>query len=195
MNKENGNEIKRLIHMALNPSGDPVNLREREQAARNLLEHGNEAHDALMVMLLDKPESLEAPRIVELIGRFKKDESVDVLKKLLMQCGPVTCRPAGISLALINTNAANEALKQALLSDNREVRIAAIDGVRLSGNKTWCALLSSSLQDQDANLRYYAVNTAAALGCLDVRHLKNIIEGDADEHVRQLASTWLGKTC
>lgn len=184
-------EIEANIRMALNPSGDPASLRERERAAGYLLNHPDMAYDRLIALILDKPESIEAPRLIELVGMLKKDESIAPLTKILLKGEPDTSRAAGRALAAIGEPAAQQALKEGLQSDINEVRIAAIDGVRLSGDKAWCPLLSHALADEDANLRYYAVYTAAALGCLGARELKKISENDDDAYVRQLASDWM----
>ncbi len=182
------NEIEANIRMAVSPSGDFVNLREREQAARYLLDHADSAYSRLIELVKDKPGSLEAPRLIELIGLFKQAESIELMQELLLQGIPDTSRAAARALSTIGTPEANHALQKGLRADVIEVRIATIDAVRLTGNKTWCTLVHPALQDVDANLRYYAVNTAVELGCLDAKQLNKIVKDDNNEHVRKLAS-------
>lgn len=191
---EHNDEIDVNIRRAVNPSGHPASLRERDRAARYLLEHADIAYGRLMALVQENPESLEAPRLIELVGLFRRAESVAPLGELLLQGIPDTSRAAGRALAAIDTVTAQQALKEGLQSDLDEVRIAAIDGVRLTGDKAWCPLLCPALQDKDANLRYYAVNTAAELGCLDAEQLQEIARHDDDEYVRQLASGWVKDT-
>lgn len=184
-------DIERNIRLAVNPSGSLPDLRARDRAAGFLLTQGDLAYRSLTEILLEKPDGFEASRLIELIGFFKRDESAALLKPFLLQGRPGTARAAGMALAALKCSTASLALKDGLLSDVTETRIAAIDGVRLSGDTSWCSLLGVVLQDSDPNIRYYAVNSAATLGCLDAGRLKDIRDQDVDEHVRLLASNWL----
>lgn len=187
-------EIEMNIRMAVNPSGDPPSLREREQAAQFLLAHANIAYSRIIGLIRKKPKAWEAPRLIELIGRFRRDDSVPLLKDLMLQAIPDTSRAAGRSLGVIASTAAYEALRVGLKVDSIEVIISAIEGVRICGDESWCSAIEPAIVDQDANLRYYAVNAAAELGCLDVERLKNMTEYDDDCYVRQLAVQWLKKS-
>jgi HEAT repeat protein len=99
-----------------------------------------------------------------------------------------------MALATTGGEAAILVLKEALYSENTDTRIAALDAVRITGDASWCPFLKNTLNDPDPNIRYYAVNTAASLGCLDHGILNGIAVADPDEHVRQLAGTWLGNS-
>lgn len=185
------NDIERNIRLAVNPSGSVPDLRARDRAAGFLLDQGDLAYRSLAEILLEKPDCFEASRLIELIGFFKRDESATLLKPFLLQGRPGTARAAGMALAALKCSTASLVLKEGLLSDVPETRISAIDGVRLSGDTSWCPLLAGLVQDSDPNIRYYAVNSAATLGCLDAGRLKDIRDQDDDENVRQLASKWL----
>ena len=134
----------------------------------------------------DKPESLHAPRLVELIGLLKRDESVVLLSELMLQGLVETSRAAALALARIATPAAYQALEEGLHSPLAEVRIAAINAVRITDEKRWCTPLQILLKDKDANLRYYAVNAATALQCLNKDELNTIARQEVDEQVRTL---------
>lgn len=184
-------EIQNNIRVAVYPIGDRASLGEREQAANRLLAQGKAAYDALIKLIQEKPESMQAGRLIELLSLFKKKESITLLNKLLAQGKIGTARAAGRALAVIDSSEARQALESALLADDIEVRIAAIDAVRFSGGKLWCSFIGASLQHKHANLRYYAVNSAAELGCLDADQLHKIVQFDDDKDVRQIAQQWI----
>jgi HEAT repeat protein len=184
--------IERNIRLAMNPSGSPADVRERNRAAGFLVGQGEPAYRILLDLLKDRAEGFEAPRLIELIGFFKREDSVELLKSFLMQGKPGTARPAAMALASAQGNAAMQALKEGL-SAPPETRVAAIDAVRITGDASFCPLLENAIGDPDPNIRYYAVNTAAALGCLDKQRLERIIDGDEDEDVRKLAGSWINK--
>ena len=184
-------ELQENIRMAVYPTGDRASLSEREQAAERLLAQGKIAYDELVKLIQEKPESMQAARLIELLGLFKQAESIALLSELLMQGKIDTARAAGRALTAIDSSEARQSLEKALLADDIEVRIAAIDAVRFSGGKSWCASIGASLEHENANLRYYAVNSAAELDCLDANQLYKISQFDDDEHVRQLAKQWL----
>lgn len=186
-------EIEMNIRMAVNPSGDLASLRERERAAQFLIAHVDDAYPRLVGLVREKPRAWEAPRLIELIGRFERDECVPLLKNLLLQAIPDTSRAAGLALGAIGSASACRALTEGLNADDTEVRISAIEGGRVCGGEMWCSTIEPALTDRDANLRYYAVNAAAELGCLDVEHLKNLAKHDEDCYVRRLAVEWLEK--
>jgi HEAT repeat protein len=183
-------KIEANIRLAVNRSGDSANLREREQAAHFLIEHADEAYPRLMELLQEKPGAWEAPRLIELLGYLRREESIPILQDLLLQGIEDVSRAAGRSLGVIAGAAASKALTEGLVASNTEIRIAAIEGIRVSKGETWCSAIAPALEDRDANLRYYAVNAAAELGCLDIKRLQNIAEHDEDAYVRQLAMQW-----
>lgn len=184
-------EVELNIRLAVNPSGDLASLRQREQAALFLLNHADIAYPRLINLVQQRPSSWAAARLVELIGFFKREDSVPLLKHILLQGIPETSRTAGRAIGTIKNTTAYQALKEGLALQTVEVRISALEGIRLSRDKSWCFDIEPSLIDQNANLRYYAVNTAAELGCLDRERLESIAEYDTDDNVRQLCIEWL----
>lgn len=181
------------IRIAVKPSGDPTSLRERDQAAAFLLDHAALAFPRLMKLFQEKSGSWEAPRLIELIGFFKLEESVPLLKDILLKGIPDMSRVAAKALGAMTMLRARQVLEEGFQSGIQEIRIAAIEGARISGDKSWCPIIESTLFDEDPNLRYYAVNAAAELGCLTASRLSALAEQDEDIHVRQLCASWLAR--
>lgn len=182
--------IERNIRLALNPSGSSFDVRERNRAAGFLVEQGEPAYRILVNLLNERACSFEAPRLIELVGFFKREDSVELLAFFLLKGQPETAGPAAMALISAGCDAAVQALKEGLCSEKSQTRIATIDAVRVSHDTSWCPFLERSIDDSDPNIRYYAVNAAASLGCLDYPRLKSIMANDGDEHVRKLAGSW-----
>lgn len=184
-------EIEMHLRLALTPSGDRASLRQRELSTQRLLGHAEEVLPRLLERVRRKPAAWDAPAILDLIARFQSVESVPLLADLLQRGIEETSRAAGRALGAVPHDSARDALLRALEAESAEVRIAAIEGVRLRGETQLCGALEKTLADDDANLRYYAVNAAAALGCLDDPRLSRIAREDADPYVRDLAAEWM----
>lgn len=187
-------EIEINIGVAVNPSGDPTSLREREHAAQFLLTHAEVSYSRIMDLVQEKPESWQAPRLIELIGFFKKEESIPLLKNILLKGLPEASRAAGRALGFIPKPIAYSALKEGIQSTISEVRIGAIEGIRISLDKSWCQVIETLFVDKDANFRYYVINAAAELGCINNERLKTIAKQDKDFYIRQLSFEWLKKS-
>jgi HEAT repeat protein len=186
--------IELNIRKAAYPSGDPVHLKEREQAVRYLLAHADNAYAQIEQRIRDKPEAWETPRLIEVLGRFGHPASIPLLESLLLSGIADTSRAAGRALGMIDDEAAKLGLAKGLQAESIEVRIAAVEGARIDGANSWCRAIEPLLAVSDANLRYYVINAAAELGCLNAERLRLLAEGDQNPNVRRLAIEWLKRS-
>lgn len=181
------------IILAVSQFGDEANLWERRRATDFLLSVPEKSFPILMKLISNKPDSFETAELINIIGLFKKDESVTLLGDLLLKGTPQISRSAGRALGIIGSSLANKALKKGLNAANPETKIATVEGMRVSNDRFWCKHIQSFLNDADSNLRYYAVNAAAELECINFHLLKMIGEQDLDENVRKLSLEWQQK--
>lgn len=179
------------IRWAVDPYGDPVHLRERDRAVQFLLDHATEAYPRLLDLVTEKPHAWETPALIDIIGRFRRDDCVPLLQSILLQAIPDSSRAAARALADIGNETAHAALVAALEADQDEVTIAALDGIRLLQDSQLCQVIMPMLGHANANLRYYAVNTAIELACLGDEELSAIASSDTDNDIRALAAKGL----
>lgn len=179
-------DIQINIHWAVNPYGDAMHLAERDRAVRYLLDHADLAYPRILELLRSKPRSLQAAALVDILPLFHRTDCVPLLKDILFMSLPDTSRAAARALAQTATTDARMVLLSALQSTDTEVIIAAVDSLRLWPRADWCTHIQSLLQKRNANLRYYAINTAIELGCLSHQLITDIASHDEDPDVREL---------
>lgn len=187
-------ELMRQIENALNPSGDAAAQQERLAAERYLAANGADAYPHLIALIDEAQPNWAMARPVELLGLLRQVQSIPLLQRLMLKGIPETSRAAGRSLGVMaDLEGAVAALSSGLEAPLAEAQIAAVEGARLSGQDNFCDALRALLQESDANLRYYALEAAATLGCVDTADLARLAADDADPDVRALAGQWLAR--
>jgi HEAT repeat protein len=101
--------------------------------------------------------------------------------------GPAT-GAAGIALGRSPDPAARDALVAALALGESSVVTAALDGLRVRGDRSVCPSLAPLATHGDAEVRYVWVRSGAELGCLDIAALRALASSDPDPEVRKLAA-------
>lgn len=124
--------------------------------------------------------------MLEIVGRLGRPEATAWLGELLLAAG-LTTGAAGTALGRSHDPAARDTLVRALAAQQPDVVMAALDGLRLRGDRSVCASLAPLASHTDPEVRYVWVRTGATLGCLDAAALRALATSDADPDVRQLA--------
>ena len=183
----NMDDIMINIHWAVNPYGDPMHLAERDRAVQYLLDHADQAFPKILELVRSKPQSLQAAALIDIMPLFQREDCVPLLRDLMFKAVPDTSRAAARALAQIASPDARMALLAALQSRDIEVLIAAVDSLRLWPISDWCTRIQPLLEQRNANLRYYALNTAIELHCLSPQAITDIARHDEDKDVRDRA--------
>lgn len=127
------------------------------------------------------------PALVEVIGRLGHREATAWLVEQLRASGPST-GAAGVALGQSPDPDALAALTASLAAHEPEVVIAALDGLRIRGDRSVCGSLASVASHADSEVRYVWVRAGAALGCLDHAALRQLAASDPDPDVRKFAA-------
>ena len=179
-------ELETQVMLLQSPFGDGPHLREREAAARWLLEHADRAYPRLLAMA----RAGTGPAVVELLPAFDRVDSVAVLEELLG--GPERVAwVAGRALARQRGPEALAALRRGAQLSDPEAAVAAVDGLATRGDRAGCPELAKAAEREDARVRYHAVQAAATLGCLSPAALAALAHDDPDAEVRALAARLL----
>lgn len=182
-------EVETQIMLLQNPFGDPPHVREHEQAAQWLVAHSDRAYPRLLAMVR---EGTAGPAVVELLPAFGRAESVPALEALLN--GPERLGwVAGQALARHSGPEGLLALRRAVRSNETGAVIAAAEGLAARGEKAACPDLVAAVAHTDWRARYYAVQSAAGLGCLSHQQLEELAMRDPIEDVRALAAKVLAR--
>lgn len=166
--------------------GDEPNQRERHEAIEYLLDHAGEAYPRILAELEARPRALDAPALIQVLPLFRREESVDVLARILAGGDERVCRAAGEALGREQSERALPVLLAGLDSEVRETRIGAAIGLGVRRDPSACAALERRLEPAEPVERYYAVQAMAEIGCRD-EALWERLEEDPDADIRALA--------
>jgi hypothetical protein len=178
------NEVGINITRALSSRGAPPDVRGRLAATAWLLDHAAEAYPIVLGMAM-APDADAA--VIELLGRFRRPESTDLLVAALDASAAVT-RAAAAALGTSPDPDAAAALVAAVRGGSRQQRVAALDGLGASGQEVHCDLVRACLSDDDTEIRWMATHAAARLRCVSMAELRAIAADDVDHDVRALAA-------
>jgi hypothetical protein len=182
-------EVETQIMLLQNPFGDPQHLREQKRATEWLLANQDRAYPLLLAMVRD---GTAGPAVVELMPAFNRAETVPPLEALLN--GPERIAwVAGQALARHSGPEALLALRRALRRSEHNSIIAAAAGLATRGDKAACAELATMVGHNDGRVRYYIVQAAGQLGCLNRQQLEAIARDDRSEDIRELAAGFLAR--
>lgn len=176
-------EIEQHLALAITSHGNRADLVGKEAALRWLADHAERAYP----LVIEHAKATPTPSLIEVVGRLGRPEATPWLVEQLHAAG--TARgAAGISLGHTPDPHAREALLAALAAQDPEVVIAALDGLRVRGDRSICASLAPLATHADAEVRYVWVRTGAELGCIDAAALRKLAGSDTDPDVRHLAT-------
>jgi HEAT repeat protein len=178
-------ELDLNLARALNPIGGDADQQERQTAIGYLLAHADEIYPLLLSNLEANPKALDAPAIIELLGRFGRPEGIPVLERILLGGGEFTAREAGVALGRSPQPESLHILIAALSSDDPEVAIGAAGGLLARGDTEGCAALRKLIDRTSDSVRYHFLQALGILGCLDDADWKKW-ELDPDPAIRAL---------
>ena len=176
-------DVAMHLSFALTPHGNRPDLAQKEASIRWLLEHADRAYP----IVLARAKATPNPALVHVLGRFGRAESTPLLTDVLT-AGGAASGSAGVALGGATDSKARAVLVQSLGHANPRVVTAALDGLRVRGDRSVCADVLPLIRHADGEVRYVCVRTGAALGCLDAAALRALASSDADPEVRKLAA-------
>lgn len=180
-------EIEKQIRALVSPRGHEADRREHDRALAFLLAHADEAHPRLLALL--DPSGYVPVAAVNALPLFGRAESVTVLEKVMREGAELISMSAGQALGRHPLLEAREALLRGLEDNREETKVAAIDGLATSGDKSACQSLQALVDHPSYEVRYHAVKAAAGLGCLAAEKLRQIVENDSEKDIRDLAAS------
>jgi hypothetical protein len=164
--------------------GNSPDLATRDQSIAYLLQHEAAAYPRL---LSDLRAGVDRVGTLGVIALFRRAETVPVLEELLQNAPRELKRHVGVALGQHPQVEARTALTRALRSNDRDLRMAAVDGLGASRDPSVASLLRAELGSDDAELRWLTVNALVALCALSDDELARLASTDPDENVRALA--------
>ncbi|WP_437905833.1 HEAT repeat domain-containing protein [Sorangium sp. So ce327] len=176
-------DVDMHLGMALNPHGNRPDLAQKAASIQWLVDHAERAYP----IVLARAEATPSVGLVSVLGRFARAESTPVLARALV-AGGLASGAAGTALGEAPDPRARAALIEALGHTDVQVVTAALNGLRVRGDRSVCADVVAATRHPDGEVRWMAVSAGAALGCLDRAALRALAEGDADPYVRKLAA-------
>jgi HEAT repeat protein len=176
-------EVEQHLTLALVPNGNRPDLTQKEASIRWLVDHGDRAYPIVMA----RAKATPTPALVDVIGRLGRPDATAWLVELLHANGPATVA-AGIALGGSPDPRARDVLIAALARPETPVVTAALDGLRVRGDRSICASLALAGTHANAEVRYVWVRAGAALGCLDAAALRALAASDPDADVKALAA-------
>jgi hypothetical protein len=182
-------EVEQHLTLAITAHGNRPDLAQKEAALRWLAEHADRAYPLVM----SRAKATPTPGLVEVVGRLGRREATSWLGEQLRTSGAAT-GAAGTALGQSPDPGAREVLVAALTATEPDVVSAALDGLRIRGDRSVCGSLAPLATHADAEVRYVWVRPGAALGCLDPAAPRNLAMSDPDPDVRKLATELAGRT-
>jgi hypothetical protein len=176
-------EIEQHLTLAVTAHGNRPDLAQKEASLRWLADHADRAYP----IVIARAKATPTPGLVEVVGRLARPEATTWLGELLRAAGPAS-GAAGTALGRSPDPRAQDVLVAALAVQEADVVIAALDGLRIRGDRSVCASLASLVTHADAEIRYVWVRAGVELGCLDAAALRALATSDPDPDVRKLAT-------
>jgi len=176
-------DVEQHLTLAITAHGNRPDLAQKEAALRWLTDHADRAY----AIVIERAKATPTPGLLEVVGRLGRPGATAWLAEQLRAAGPAS-GAAGIALGRSPDPGAREALREALAAREPDVVIAALDGLRLRGDRSVCPSLAPLASHTDAEVRYVWVRAGAALGCIDAAALHALATSDADADVRRLAA-------
>lgn len=177
-------EVAGHIALALSPHGNRPDLAQKQTSIRWLVDHKDRAFPIVLARAKASPNAA----VLSLLGHFAAPESAALLREVFLAGGAASAA-AAIALAGLPGNDTRALLVSGLADRNHTVVMAALDGLRVRGDRSVCPEIAPILKHANAEVRYVCVRAAAALGCVDRAALDALASGDADRDVRELAAS------
>jgi len=167
------------------PRGGDADLAERNQAIGRLLANADAAYPRL---LADLRAGRDLEGTLAIIGLFDRADSIPALERLLVGESESLRGLAAVALGRQSQIGARERLLRAL--SDPDTRLAALDGLRVTGDAAVAPQVRAVLDSDDAEVRWMALHTLVELGAATREELARMATDD-DEHVRELAESAL----
>jgi HEAT repeat protein len=179
-------ELELNLMFLKNWLGDDPDQRERNSAIEYLVQHADEAYPRIVAEIDARPFALDAPALIQVLPLFGRDDSVDLLQRILASGDDRVCRAAGEALGRHPSERASDALLRALDSENPQTRIGAAIGLGRRGDISACEPLERRLMVGESVERYYLAQALAQIGCENETVWREL-EQDAEADIRALA--------
>lgn len=180
-------ELTAHLQRALSGSGDRAARAEREESLQWLAERSELAFPTVAEAVRERPDALDAPRWIALLGRLQHAGTDELLAGALACDDEDASLAAGQALAARPGEAARDALVQALVHESSTTRASAVLGLGRRGDPATGPALRERCEDADPIVRYHAVRAAHRLGALAADDLERLATRDPNEDVRELA--------
>jgi HEAT repeat protein len=180
------NELELNLMFLKNWLGDDPDRRERRAAIEYLVQHADESYPRILAEIESRPFALDAPALIQVLPMFGREDSVDLLERILSSGDDRVCRAAGEALGRHPSARALDALLLALESENRQTRIGAAIGLGRRGDDSVCETLARKTSVGDSVERYYIAQALAHIGC-DEESVWKQLEQDKEADIRALA--------
>lgn len=177
-------EVELHLALAIQSFGDAPNVAEMQDSTCWLLQHAGAAYPVVEARVRAHGE----PGMIELLGRFDRADSTPLLAEILHGDAAGGQREAAVALANASDPVAAEVLRAHASDPRAPVASAALEGLRVRNDAADCDAVRAQLGATDPRLRFTAVETADALGCIDASALRAIARDDPDADVRAVAA-------
>jgi HEAT repeat protein len=179
-------ELELNLMLLKNWFGDEPDERERREAIDYLVEHADEAYPRIVAEIEARPFALDAPALIQVLPRFGREDSIDLLERILASGDDRVCRAAGEALGRHPASRAGDVLVRALDSEDRQSRIGAAIGVGTRRERSACEPLARRIMAGEPVERYYLAHAFAQIGCENDSVWRRL-EEDAEADIRALA--------
>lgn len=176
-------EVTRNVHMLqLSCSLDPGI--ERARAIKYFVDHAAETHPRLLALFAG-PERANA-NLIQLLGHLGRPESVAPLERVLAEGTELRSWSAGTALGQHAHPSALAALVRQVRQANKHTVFGATLGLTARRDAKVCPSLLQLRGERTGDVRYYLLQAAGRLGCLDRKEMATLAARDPSEDVRQL---------
>lgn len=158
-------EFARHLNAVTRPGGHPADQLARAESARWLVARAGDTYPLLLDALRTRPSGVDAEPIIDLLPDFRREESIPVLREILLSGAESVARAAGTALGRHRQEGAAEVLREALQSAHRECRIGALLGWLQRPAEESCPVLARLAPDEDSLVEQYRLQVLERLGC------------------------------
>lgn len=175
-------EIDSHIRHIETPFGDGPHQRQSQASREWLLGHARAAYPRLLALAAEAG----SPAVCAMLAEFGRPQAIPLLAQALDTGGP-HADAAARALARHHQAAAGTALRTALARPDPVIGIAAADGLLLRADRSDCPALRVKLTAPDELVRYFVLQAAGRLGCIELEELARFAEHVPSEDIRNLA--------